>query len=150
MTKYRHPFGGRYIWIIAIFFFCGCKSNRFSLQHPAKVNVDSENKIYRPKLSSLGWHQHFNNDANLAGIEVMQYPEVATGEAYESYRNKHPAHVTYCFWDGSMICYQFTPDGEVIDMSDPGFRLSSPNDWCSVDFRFGSDPNFRTHRDPRR
>jgi len=100
------------------------------------------------KLRPGEWVNLHVGDPNLAGILIIQLPD-APREAIE-YIDKHPCYVGYFFWDGRLRVTQFTPEGEkYVDKwmwDTPGSSYL----WKGVDYSYGSDPSFRTHKDPRR
>ena len=94
------------------------------------------------------WENPFRGDPNLAGVNVIQYGECP----YENWTfdGKHPCNIWYFFWNGRVRQIQYLPDGKVWDDFYWPQRLK-PGDpfWKGVDFAFGSDPQFKKHRDPR-
>lgn len=101
--------------------------------------------------SLVKWFNLHENDAALAGVEVCQYPE---GSAYDSktrYMGKHPAMVIYYFWDGRVRQTSFEPNGALReDFFWPRQLRLGPDTWRNVNFNLGSDPFFKSHKDPRK
>jgi len=97
------------------------------------------------------WTNKYANDIKLAGVTVDQFPEVANRKYLASYVGKHPAGVTYYFWDGRVKQCTFTPEGELLNAFwwAKDFLNRNTSLWSDVDFSAGSDPHFESHSDPR-
>jgi hypothetical protein len=100
------------------------------------------------------WENIYRGDERLAGVVVQQYPETAGMEVdYQGSQGKHPAGVTFVFWDGRSRKLTYDPTGSVLDdywLPEDMRYVPGSLAWKWVDFRFGSDPKFKSHRDPRK
>lgn len=98
------------------------------------------------------WTNAYANAPKLAGVSVSQYPEVAASSVLDSYVGKHPATITYFFWNGRVRQCTFAPDGQRLDdfWWPDDFLKRNPSLWNEVDFSAGSDPQFKFHVDPRK
>lgn len=104
-----------------------------------------------PRRKIVQWRNLHAGDPALAGIVIDQEPpEGCVYNDKSRYDHRHPADVTYYFWDGRVRQMEFEPYGDVI--GDFWWREKiKPGDgwWTDVDFSYGTDPKFRTHKDPR-
>jgi hypothetical protein len=106
-----------------------------------------------PRRPVKKWKNLYQNDPELAAIEIDQKPR--EGNVYEDrsrYDHRHPAEVNYFFWDGRNRWISYEPYGDVLN--DEWAQRMKPGDpyWDDVyvDFNYGSDPQFKKHKDPRR
>lgn len=86
-----------------------------------------------------GWVNLHEGDPDLAGIAF------GNDGGGDEYIGKHPAGVSYVFWDGRVRQTTHEPDGKVLE--DYWHRIAP---WNRLDYSFGSDPNFERHEDPRK
>jgi hypothetical protein len=98
-------------------------------------------------------------DSHLAGIIITHSPESAGRTRFKRTPANYPSGVKFVYWDGRYRNCSYNVSGElVVDNSLPTallfcakrdrLRLGDPV-WLLVDFRWGSDPEFRHHKDPR-
>ncbi len=85
-----------------------------------------------------GWVNLHENDPELAGIAF------GNDGGGPEYVEKHPAGVSYVFWDGRVRQTTHEPDGTKLE--DYWHRVAP---WNRLDYSVGSDPNFERHEDPR-
>lgn len=106
-------------------------------------------KDYEELDNAIGpWENPYKGDPKLAGVEIQQYPEgIGPKKRYE---HKHPASIWYIFWNGNVKSVQYDPDGTVMVSSLWKRSYKTPADWYRVDFTYGSDPEFKRHKDPRK
>ena len=152
---------------------CSCAHNHSKVDG-MPGSTESESKI--PEIAIGKWTNLYKGDPQLAGVELSQcIREGPTMRDDSIYYGKHPAEVAYHFWDGRIRWIMFYPDGkkmgdqwlnhyDIMKFSrrdDPagyvelkrirgeenGKYISS---WGSVDFSFGSDPQFKRHKNPIR
>jgi len=122
-----------------------CLTGLAGCQAPRKLS-SREQKAVR-----VAWHNAYQGDPSLAGVEINQYFDATCRFGLDAYRSAHPAQVKYYFWDGRIRTCQYAPNGVILERSwnkekaTPGSPL-----WDFVDFGLGSDPQFKTHADPRR
>ena len=99
------------------------------------------------------WKNIYAGSPKLAGVIVDLSPEVCITEFRNEWSGKHPYCITYVFWDGTLRLVLYKPNGEVTGgwwvKGKDKFKQGS-SAWNRVDFTFGSDPNFKTHTDPRK
>jgi hypothetical protein len=95
------------------------------------------------------WENLYKGDRALAGVFVLQYPEGA--DSWKDYEYKHPGLIEYFFWDGRVRQIVYRPDGSVHDDFWWPYKIK-PGDgwWGGLDFSYGSDPEFKRHKDPRK
>jgi hypothetical protein len=120
--------------VFAVFLLIGCAT-----QHKDTVLSDT-----------IGpWENLYKGDPALAGIYLIQYPEGAV--SFKDYEYKHPGLIEYFFWDGRVRQIGYRPDGSVNDDFWWPEKIK-PGDgrWEQADFSYGSDPEFKRHKDPRR
>jgi hypothetical protein len=98
----------------------------------------------RPKRS---WANLYAADPDLAGVIVLQNHT----EPDEPWRSKtmHPAVVMYVFWNGRVLQYQYSRHGKLEGRVDWKLDKTDYDWWSEVDYSYGSDPEFRRHKDPR-
>ena len=103
-----------------------------------------------PRRKVKMWVNLYQNDPQLAGIEIDQEPR--EGDVYNDrsrYDSRHPYQIDYYFWDGRSRSMSYTPYGDIQDDQwEPRIKAGSPF-WDDVDFSYGSDPQFKKHKDPR-
>ena len=101
---------------------------------------------------STKWNNIYAGDTNLAGIAVWQLPR--EGCVYENrtpYVKGHPSEIDYFFWDGRVYGSTFSANGDARDKGWWPFKIKAgEEEWNNVDFSYGSDPHFQTHKDPRK
>jgi len=106
----------------------------------------------RKKEAKPSWQNLYAGNPELAGIAVWQSPR--EGAVYESktpYIKGHPAEIDYFFWDGRIYGTTFFANGEAWDKGWwPNKIKAGDDEWNNVDFSYGSDPPFQTHKDPRK
>jgi len=96
------------------------------------------------------WVNIYVGNPDLAGVFILQNPiEHHTGI---SYKGKHPFVISFVMWNGSVNETYYTPEGKIISagwwkLKDSG--LDKKDFWRDVNFSVGSDPKFKSHRDPR-
>lgn len=99
-----------------------------------------------------GWVNIHAGNPELAGVMILQSPI----ESHKgiSYSGKHPFLVSFVMWDGRVNETYYKPDGQIISAGWWTLKDSKALDpqqlWHSVDFSYGSDPNFKKHKDPRK
>ncbi|MCX6854244.1 MAG: hypothetical protein NTV80_04995 [Verrucomicrobia bacterium] len=92
--------------------------------------------------SSFKWKNLFREDANLAGVQFIQFPDRSDGSPDPAYVDSHPSKVRYFFRDGRVKWFSHEPDGRIIGYGDEyGILDSDSNEWARVDFRFGNRGN---------
>jgi hypothetical protein len=105
-----------------------------------------------PRRIVKKWVNLYGNVSSLAGIVINQRPrEGCVYEDWSLYDGRHPHHTDYYFWDGRQRYISYTAYGDV--QSDEWLKDKiKPGDpaWEDVDFSYGSDPKFQTHKDPRK
>ena len=95
------------------------------------------------------WDNPYEENPELAGVIISQYPEGI--EPAEPYEGKHPASIWYAFWNGDVISINYGPDGAIYVKSVWEKYLTKDSTiWKDVDFTYGSDPQLKSHPDPRK
>jgi hypothetical protein len=99
------------------------------------------------------WVNIYVGNPNLAGVRILQSP-AEHHHAGVSYKGKHPFLIAFVMWDGTVNETYYAPDGRMISAGWWSLKNANALDpksfWSDVDFRYGSDPSFTSHRDPRR
>ncbi|MGC4013361.1 MAG: hypothetical protein QM755_02420 [Luteolibacter sp.] len=120
---------------------------------------DYVNRLMPPEERKIGPYENpYKGDVNLAGLEIYQKPYGDNAvEDYSDYLgDHHPGTINYHFWDGRIRSVNYSKDGKVLseywDAHATGTREGhgTYQSWEMVDFRLGSDPEFKKHRDPRK
>jgi hypothetical protein len=97
------------------------------------------------------WVNIYVGNPNLAGVRIRQNP--IEPHAGISYKGKHPFGISFVMWDSTVNETYYMPDGRVISAGWWSLKKTKGLDpkyfWNDVDFRYGSDPSFKKHRDPR-
>jgi len=89
------------------------------------------------------WVNLHESDQSLAGVS-MRFEKDRTTETY-------PYMVLYVFWDGSVRQVEHERGGEQISDFYWDDKVESESAlWYVVDYRKGSDPEFKYHDDPRK
>lgn len=106
----------------------------------------------RHGVTKDGWVNIHVGNPDLAGVVILQEPiEKHKGV---SYRGKHPFAISFVMWNGTINEIYFRPDGKIISAGSYSLKDPKAPDaqfvWRLVDFSYGSDPSFKTHRDPRK
>lgn len=99
-------------------------------------------------------------DPQLAGIIITQTGESAGNTNYLRTQAKHPAAVKFVYWDGRYRNCSYSRSGELetpnslptasLFCAKTDRLLPGSNVWRYVDFRWGADPEFQNHKDPRK
>lgn len=101
------------------------------------------------KKNEALWDNAYKGDPKLAGVVVSQFPE-GLGKK-DRYEGRHPSCIWYVFWNGDVKSVQYTPSGEIeVASMWKGYCRKGDSLWKEVDFRYGSDPGFVKHMDPRK
>ncbi len=100
------------------------------------------------------------SDPQLAGIIITQTGESAGKTNYLRTPSEHPAMVTFVYWSGLRRNCSYSRSGELIANNSlpPASLFCAKTDqllpgnnvWRYVDYRWGSDPEFLHHKDPRK
>lgn len=103
---------------------------------------------HEPSVGS--WTNRHAKNPDLAGVLVQQFPD-SSHEASER-KGKHPAMILFVMWDGRVNQVGYRPSGEIIedfwwDLKQGSHDFSYV--WEQLDYSHGSDPTFKSHRDPR-
>jgi len=115
----------------SLLIFQGCKSTEYD-----KYRTPDE-------WTPSSWVNLHSNDESLSGVS-MRFEKDRVHESF-------PYMVLYVFWDGSVRQIEHERSGKQIndfywpDKIDPTSTL-----WAVIDYRKGSDPEFKRHDDPRR
>jgi hypothetical protein len=115
---------------IASAILVGCVATQTTPEPPQEYSI-------RPVYP--GWANLHEGDPDLAGIAFMN------DGGGDEYIGKHPAGVSYVFWDGRVRQTTHEPDGKVLENY---WHRIAP--WNRLDYSFGSDPKFERHEDPRK
>jgi hypothetical protein len=95
------------------------------------------------------WKNRHAGDPQLAGVRVQQFPDCSFEGA--RFQGAHPAMILYVMWDGRVHQTNHEPDGTTT--SDFWWSIGSGTHqylWDQLNYLVGSDPEFKTHKDPRR
>lgn len=130
-----------------------CILIHLSCQPNTKISIvdfiANYNKKYPPIKS--GWNNLYKGNSMLSGIAISQvFPEGSSDP--KLYLGKHPAGISYYFWDGTCIEYWYfkNQSGNVSSIEiKHNYSDVSADEWKWVDFSYGSDPTLEKHKDPR-
>lgn len=129
------------IFVLVLVFVCSCahRSAVSNRQGPTQVDLAVEN-----------WNNANKERTELAGIHVQQLPD---GPDESSYKGKHPAMILFVLWDGRVNQLGYTPSGEVHENFWWNLRTKTQDFsylWDQLEYKYGTDPEFKNHKDPRR
>jgi len=124
----------------------------FLLVFQAIANTQAQDALEKGHgVTPDGWVNIYVGNPNLAGVLITQDPAEKKKKA--QFKDKHPFVISFVLWDGSINETYYTPEGKIVSAS--WWRLKDMKGydpqlvWQYVDYSFGSDPKFKTHKDPR-
>jgi hypothetical protein len=116
---------------IPILIFQSCKS------------TENINLLPPDEWTPRSWVNLHAADKNLAGVS-MRFEKDRTNETF-------PYMVLYVFWDGTVRQVEHERNGEQVnDFYWPNKVEPKSTLWAVIDYRKGSDPEFKYHDDPRK
>lgn len=119
---------------------CSCAS------HPIENEVLIDNKI---DYVSPSWKNLHKEDPELAGIYFLFEGVEKEYEIVPEEFKLHPPGVVYLFWDGRCRITNHLEDGTLQSSNWSKIGTESTK-WAILDYRYGSDPKFRTFPDFRK